>query len=100
MTLTLALAPGAEEDLQDAFAFYEMQRPGLGESFLRALDDGLARVVSHPNSFRSDEHGVRTAFLHRFPYGIRFRLKADRVQVLAVWHERRRPDGWRSRTVR
>lgn len=97
MTWILVLAPAAVDDLQTAVAFYELQRPGLAAAFLRALDDGLARVVSHPLSFQADDHGVRTGFLCRFPYGVRFDLKGDRIQILAVWHERRHPDGWRAR---
>ena len=99
MMLPIVLAPEAVDDLQDAAGFYEMQQPGLGEAFVRALDAGFARIQRHPESFRLDDDGIRTAFLHRFPFGVRFRLVDDRIQVIAVWHERRDPEGWKGRTA-
>lgn len=97
MTLSLVLSPTAEADLQEATDFYELQKPGLGEVFLRALDEGFERIRTHPNAFRIGEDGVRTGFLRRFPYGVRFRVVSNRIEVLAVWHERRHPDGWKTR---
>jgi len=55
MTRAIILAPGAEDDLAAAAAFYEMQEPGLGDAFVRA------------------------------------------IEAVAVWHERRRPEGWTDR---
>lgn len=97
MTLPLVLAPKAEDDLEDAADFYEMQHFGLGEAFLRAVDAGFARIRRHPEAFRIDDLTIRTAFLHRFPYGVRFRLLDDRIEIIAVWHERRDPEGWTER---
>jgi toxin ParE1/3/4 len=97
MTLPLVLAPEAEDDLEDASDFYEMQQPGLGEAFLRALDAGFNRIQRYPKSFPLDDHGIHTAFLHRFPYGVRFRILDDRIEIIAVWHERRDPEGWTER---
>ena len=85
------------DDLQDAADFYEMQQAGLGGAFLHALDEGLARIQDHPKSYCLGEDGFRTAFLHRFPYGVRFRLVDDRIEIIAVWHERRDPEGWKGR---
>jgi plasmid stabilization system protein ParE len=97
MTLPLVLAPEAEDDLKDTADFYEMQQVGLGEAFLRAVDAGLARIQRHPKAFRIDNLGVQTAFLRRFPHGVRFRLLDDRIEIIAVWHERRDPEGWTER---
>jgi plasmid stabilization system protein ParE len=97
MTLPLVLAPRAEDDLEDAADFYEMQQFGLGEAFLRAVDAGFARIQRYPKVFRVDDLGGRTAFLHRFPYGVRFRMLDDRIETIAIWHERRDPDGWTER---
>ena len=33
---------------------------------------------------------VRRAALHRFPYGVFYVIRADRIDVLAVYHARRR----------
>ena len=97
MKLPLVLAPDAEDDVEDAAEFYELQQPGLGEAFLHALDACFARVQRHPSAFGLSEPGVRTAFLQRFPYGVRFRLTTERIEIIAVWHQRRDPAGWTQR---
>ena len=97
MTLPIVFAPEAKTDLEEAADYYEMQQSGLGEFFLRAVDAGLARIQRFPKRFQLDDRGIRTAFLHRFPYGVRFRLLDDRIEIIAVWHERRDPEGWTER---
>jgi hypothetical protein len=34
---------------------------------------------------------VRRASLRRFPYGVFYTIREDRIDVLAVYHARRRP---------
>jgi hypothetical protein len=38
MAVELIFAPEAEQDIAEAYAWYEGRRPGLGEEFLRCLD--------------------------------------------------------------
>lgn len=97
MSRAVVFAPEAASDLEDATGYYELQQPGLGRQFLRAIDAPVARLDRHPEIAAVDAKGVRTAFVHRFPYAIRFRVRDDRIEVVAVWHERRDPAGWSDR---
>jgi hypothetical protein len=38
MAVDLVLAPDAHLDLDEAYAWYERRRPGLGEEFLTSVD--------------------------------------------------------------
>jgi plasmid stabilization system protein ParE len=98
MILPLALAPLAEEDLQGAADWYDSQQPGLGDQFLRSVDASFARIQRLPMSFPSDEDDILSALLHRLPYSVRFRVQDDRIEVIAVWHGHRDPEGWKTRT--
>lgn len=97
MTLPLVLAPEAEDDLHDAAAWYDTQQPGLGDAFLRSVEASFARIQRLPKSCPCDEGGIRSALLHRFPYAVRFRVQEKRIEVIAVWHGRRDPEGWKTR---
>lgn len=97
MTLPLALSPDAEEDLREAMAWYDTQQPGLGEAFLRSVEAGFARVRRFPRSFPTNALGIHSALLRRFPYAVLFRVQEDRIEVIAVWHGRRNPEGWKAR---
>lgn len=91
MTLPLTLRPRAEADLDEAFGWYEAQLPGLGGAFLRSADACLARTARHPEAYALVHGPVRRASLRRFPYGVFYVVREDRIDVLAVYHGRRRP---------
>ena len=91
MSLPVLLRPRAEADLVDAFAWYEQRLPGLGEAFLHAVDASLTRIQRHSEAYPEAHPRVRRAPLRRFPYGVFYVIRDDRIDVLAVYHARRRP---------
>jgi plasmid stabilization system protein ParE len=48
----LALSPAALEDLHGAADWYDAQRLGLGDVFLRSVEACLARIERLPRAFR------------------------------------------------
>ena len=94
MTARLALSPAAFEDLREAADWYDGQRPGLGDVFLASVDACFSRIERLPQAFPESEAGVRSALLRRFPYVVHFRIEKERIEVLAVWHGHRDPEGW------
>lgn len=97
MTLPLAFHPDVQDEVDEAYDWYERQRVGLGEDFLRALDDVFRRLAATPMIHAVIYQNVRCALPRRFPYGVYYRVLADRVQVIAVQHTRRDPSSWQSR---
>lgn len=97
MTPRLVFRPQAEAELLDARAWYEEQRPGLGQTFAAAVDRALAGIVQNPLAYPRVHGETRRALLQRFPYAIYFRVVSDELVVLAVMHGRRLPRRWQSR---
>jgi plasmid stabilization system protein ParE len=94
----LVIRPEAQADIRGARAWYEGERPGLGDEFLDELDRLLRRAKETPLQFPEVIRGVRRALLHRFPYALYFVVKPDgSVVVLTVVHQRRRPAVWKRR---
>ena len=91
MSLPLTLRPRAEADLDDARRWYEARLPGLGDAFLGSADACLARIQRHPRAHPEVHPRVHRASLRRFPYGVFYTIREDRIDVLAVYHARRRP---------
>jgi plasmid stabilization system protein ParE len=91
VSLSLTLRPRAEADLDDAFRWYEERLPRLGEAFLRSVDACFARIQRHPEASPEVHPRVRRASLRRFPYGFFYVVRNDRIDVLSVYHARRRP---------
>jgi len=95
LSLLLTLRPRAEADLAEAFRWYEARLPGLGDAFVQSVDACFARIQRHPEAHPEVHPRVRRAPLRRFPYGVFYVVRDDRIDVLAVYHARRRPREFR-----
>lgn len=85
------LRPGAAKDVQDALAWCEKERMGLGAEFLRELEATISRISGMPEMYPSFRSGVRRATLRRFPYSVIYRETADFIWIVAVFHAKRNP---------
>ena len=97
MSLPVVLSAAAEADVQEAALHYEKQRAGLGVRFVRQLRDACSRIGDHPDIYLEVLDGVRRAPVRRYAYGVFYRTRADRVDVIAVFHNRRDPRIWKTR---
>lgn len=97
MTTPLVFHPDVADEVNDAYRWYESRRAGLGDDFLAALEAVYRAVRATPAMHRVIEQAVRRSMLRRFPYGVYYRIQADRVEVLAVQHGHRDPAEWRAR---
>ena len=81
----------ARIEFDEAVAWYEAQRPGLGLEFNQEVDGFLIRIAENPERFRKVRGEIRRAVLRRFPYTIHFLPETDRIIVMAVFHGKRDP---------
>lgn len=98
MSFGLSIRREAEADLAEAFRYYESCRPGLGQEFLMCVEAALSAIQRQPSRFRVVHATVMRAMMHRFPYGIYFIVRDQKVIVLAVMHARRAPSNWQGRS--
>lgn len=97
MTPRLLFRPQARAELLGAQAWYEQHVPGLGAEFALAVAAATVGVVRFPLAYPVVHGEVRKAVLRRFPYALLYVVEAEAVVVLACYHHRRDPEGWRSR---
>jgi plasmid stabilization system protein ParE len=95
--MRIVVRPAAAADIEEAFAWYERQRSGLGHEFLEALQATVDDVAGHPVKHPVIHRDTRRALLHRFPYGIFYRVYDEALVVVACMHGRRDPKHWTSR---
>jgi len=95
--MTFVFRPAAAADVEDAYVWYEGQRRGLGEEFLAEVSATLARVLANPHQYPVIRRATRRALLHRFPYGLFYRVIEEQVLVVARMHARRDPRRWQAR---
>ena len=98
MSQTVYLRPEAEEDLEDAATWYESQREGLGQDFLDEALSAFDTISEHPHMYPIVHSCTHRAVIHRFPFGIFYRVEKDLLVVVAVMHGSRHPRRWKQRT--
>ncbi len=97
MKRALIVRPEAEADLEEAQAWYDRQRVGLGTDFLLCVEETLDRIVRNPEMYAVLHRDIRRAFVRRFPYGVFYRIVDDQLIVVGVFHGRRNPRAWKYR---
>ncbi len=97
MTLPAVLSPEAEADLDDAAVWHERQSVGLGVELVSEVRNALIRVGDQPEAYPEVRPGVRRAQVRRFSFGIFYRVRPDRVEVIGIFHDRRSPRVWQRR---
>ncbi len=93
--LTFHEEAGAE--VNEAATYYEARVPGLGVLFLGALEEAVQNVQAHPEAGQLVGSEIRRTLIRRFPYSLLYVIESDRIRVLAVAHQKRRPRYWRNR---
>lgn len=97
MTAELVLAPEAEQDVSEAYDWYENRRHGLGEEFLSCVDACIQRICRVPELHAKVHEDYRRALVRRFPFAIFYEYSSGAVKVYCVFHTSRNPDKWRER---
>jgi plasmid stabilization system protein ParE len=90
----VTIHPRATSELESAADYYERQRRGLGKRFRKAFEAALGRLLHSPKMYGVEVDDIRACPLHRFPYTIYYAELQDRIWVIAVAHQHRRPEYW------
>jgi plasmid stabilization system protein ParE len=88
----------AQDEVDDAVAWYDSQSHSLGTQFLDDLDRTIRRIVAYPRSCAEVEDGLYRCLLSRFPYGIIYGVDSA-IIVVAVAHLHREPRYWVDRLL-
>jgi plasmid stabilization system protein ParE len=98
MSRVLHVEPEAEAELEEAIAWYESRRRGLGLEFARPRGTGRVCGAGADPDLGPEVRGrVRQVVLRRFPYSLYYVLEPDLISILAVFHARRDPRDWHRR---
>lgn len=97
MRFPLVLHPDIGEDIQDSYSYYEAKLSGLGDEFVKAVDDAFELIQQYPKMFPFIDWGVRKMVMKRFPFIIAYLFEDNRILILNVLHTSRNPDTIASR---
>ena len=96
--MRLRVTPPAEADIRDIYEWYGERSPELPAAFKNSLDETFRQLFQHPLGHPKIHGDLRRALLRRFPYGVFYLVEDTEIAILGVFHGRRDPSVWKSRS--
>ena len=88
MHYEIVTSPTAFMETGDAYDYYENQSPGLGDRFLKSLEDAYQKLSVGPQhyGFINSRKDIRDMNIKTFPFVIIFQIVENKVLVLRVFN--------------
>lgn len=91
MIYELIIQEEASLEVLEAYIYYENAQKGLGEKFMKQLNNYFRRILSNPKHFQL-KRNYREAFIKKFPYLIVFDIIDNKIIVLSVFNTYQNPE--------
>jgi len=82
----------ADQEITEAYRWYESKSEGLGERFLDALDECLEAIDINPTTFQKEHKDQRQGIVEIFPYVVMYELDGNDIVVYAVFNTYQDPN--------
>jgi toxin ParE1/3/4 len=89
--------PAARAEARRAVEFYRKHSAAVAERFVDFLENAIQLVIDDPLIGHPAKAGCRQKVFTIFPYTLIYRLVDEELQIVAVMHQRRKPDYWLKR---
>lgn len=89
----------AQEELDDAYCWFEERTAGKGLEFLDGVHRAVVLIRNFPLAGAEIEREVRRTLIERFPYAVVYGIEDETIIVIAIAHTRRKPTYWVERLV-
>lgn len=95
--LAFEYLPQAIREAHHAYHWYDRQSDTAADRFWEELRRARQQITEQPESWTPYFHGTRVFPLRKFPYGLVYVVRPNRVVGIAVCDFRRRPGYWQNR---
>lgn len=87
----------AKEELLISRDYYDELVFGLGKSFVIEVERCLNIIKSNPLAYPIVRQNIRKAVIMKFPFSILYKPVDENVYILAIMHQKRKPNYWSKR---
>ena len=84
----------AQQELDDAFDYYEYQQVDLGYRFVQEVYNTIGLIKTYPLAWSSISPNTRRCLVKTFPYGVIYQKREDMILVVAIANLHRKPNYW------
>ena len=74
MNYVLVFRLEVQEELNEAYSWYESQKPGLGDEFLDCVNETVNLICQMTESYAVTYRDIRRAIVRRFPYAVYYQI--------------------------
>lgn len=89
----------ARAELLEAAHYYEERGQGLGYALIADVEQTVRELSESPLSCPTVGAVLRRRIVRKFPYSLLYVVDTERIVVMAVAHQKRRPEYWKYRLV-
>lgn len=97
MIYSISIAEAAENDIREAFLWYEDQKKNLGNRFENYVNKAIDGIQNNPLKTQIRYGNTRVFILNKFPYGIHFQVTKNHILIVALFHTSQNPEKWTER---
>ncbi|MDF1882109.1 type II toxin-antitoxin system RelE/ParE family toxin [Sulfurimonas sp. MAG313] len=90
--MKIEFLPPAQQELDEAFTFYEYQQKGLGKRFVKELKFSIYRIKEFPLAWQNITKSTRRCLVKNFPYGVVYQLEKEKIIIVAIANLHRKPN--------
>jgi ParE toxin of type II toxin-antitoxin system, parDE len=95
--MNTAFLDAAQAGFDQAMAYYEEERSGLGFDFAEEVEQALERIKLYPKAWSPLSLRLRRCVVNRFPYSVLYEIRSEIIIIVPIQHHHQRPESWRSR---
>jgi toxin ParE1/3/4 len=89
--------PLASKDYDKSINFYLRISNDLAKFFIEELESSIQKILLRPRSYPVIDLEIRRCLLNKFPYSILFSFEPGEIYILAIIHNSRKPNLWKTR---
>ncbi len=97
MAIQVEYHPESKIEIREAADWYDYKVDGLGLEFLLELRSAESQVTNEPEMWPVYEGETRRYLLKRFPFSVIYITSENKIQIVAVAHNKRKPGYWKKR---
>ena len=89
--------PEAEEELNVAVDYYNQCQANLGWDFSKEVYTAIQNILAFPEAWASLSKNTRRCLVNRFPFGVIYQNKDNKILIVAIMQLNRKPGYWHNR---
>lgn len=89
----------ARAEYVESYVWYHERGSHIAEAFEREVEHAIELLADFPDRWPLYVGSWRRVLLRRFPFGLVYGVRDNRIVVIAIMHTRRKPGYWKNRML-